>query len=104
MAEYLIKTPLWTRDKTLYRPGRRNVSDAHAKELGLLKGDASEGGERGGRGEVPKASAATYPYPDLLAGAGFKDWQAVSEASDEDLLAVDGIGPARLKEIRDHRN
>lgn len=36
MAEYTIKTPMWTADKTLYRPGRRQVSDAHARELNLV--------------------------------------------------------------------
>lgn len=63
MPEYVIKSPMWTKDKTLYRPGRRNVSEAHAKELGLDKSaetDAvTDGGESGGSLEgVQFASAA----------------------------------------------
>ena len=42
-----------------------------------------------------------HPYADLLAKSGFGDWVAVHSASDDDLLAIDGIGPKRLAEIRD---
>jgi len=35
----------------------------------------------------------------VLAEGGFKTPQQVSEATDEELLAVSGIGPARLKSI-----
>jgi hypothetical protein len=99
MAEYVIKTPLWTADKTLYRPGKRQVSDAHAKELGLLKsaGTAPEG-DAGG--EASKGAAVKYPYPELLSANGFKDWASVEAAPDADLLKIDGIGPTRLAEIR----
>jgi hypothetical protein len=97
MAEYLIESPMWTADKTLYRPGRRNVADSHAKELGLLSTDAG-GGEAAG--EASKAAAVTYPHADLLASNGFSGWDAVKDASDADLLKIDGIGPTRLAEIR----
>lgn len=35
-----------------------------------------------------------------LIGAGFSTLGALSEASDEDLQAVEGVGPARVNEIR----
>lgn len=41
-----------------------------------------------------------YLYRDILDGGGFKSHQAVQDASDEALLALDGIGPARLRELR----
>lgn len=37
---------------------------------------------------------------ELLANAGYADDQAVREASDEDLLKIKGVGPAKLGEIR----
>lgn len=37
---------------------------------------------------------------DLLRENGYDDVSTVSEATDEDLLAVDGIGPATLTDIR----
>lgn len=69
------------------------------------------------RGEGPKAAAPKAPpvppsgdgedslpegylYRDILDGGGFKSHQAVQDASDEALLALDGIGPARLRELR----
>lgn len=44
-----------------------------------------------------------YPYADVLSTGGFKDWTAVSGATDEQILALDGIGPARLAEIRAYK-
>lgn len=35
-----------------------------------------------------------------LANAGYKDWTAVNEASDDDLLKISGIGKMRLSHIR----
>lgn len=104
MAEYTIKSPMWTADKTLYRPGRRQVSDAHAKELGLDKSASADSGASSG--EASKGAAVKYPYADLLASArpkSFGSWAEVQAAPDEDLLAVDGIGPSRLEEIRAHK-
>jgi predicted flap endonuclease-1-like 5' DNA nuclease len=45
---------------------------------------------------------AAYPYADILTEGGFKDWAAVVAAKDEDLVRLNGIGPARLKEIREY--
>jgi hypothetical protein len=47
--------------------------------------------------EKPEEQA--YPYADLLKAKGFETWEKVKAAKDEDLLG-DGIGPARLAEIR----
>lgn len=81
----------------LFRAGRNvEVPDALAKTLGS--------GDDGGAGLTPPAAASkgNMPYADLLIPKSFKDEQAVSAASDEQILAVDGIGPARLAEIREY--
>jgi|ERR1051325_642130 hypothetical protein len=41
-----------------------------------------------------------FPMRELLAESGYASIEAVKAASDEDLLAIDGIGDARLKDIR----
>jgi len=41
-----------------------------------------------------------YPYAGILADGGYGTWEAVQNASDEELLGLDGIGKARLREIR----
>ena len=38
---------------------------------------------------------------ELLEAAGFADSKAVTEASDEALLDIDGIGPSTLAKIRE---
>lgn len=43
------------------------------------------------------------PYAGLLADAGYAGYEAVRDASDDELLAIEGIGPARLAEIRAFR-
>lgn len=43
------------------------------------------------------------PYADLLAGAGYDTPEKVRAASDGDLLGIEGIGPARLAEIRAYK-
>lgn len=40
------------------------------------------------------------PIMGALIDAGYSTLDALREASDEDLLAIDGIGPATLKKIR----
>lgn len=37
----------------------------------------------------------------ILADAGYDSMEAIRDASDEDLLAINGIGPAKLQEIRE---
>ncbi len=64
--------------------------DANGKQVEQNESKQPDGGE----------AQTTYPYADLLAGGGFKDWSAVKNATDEEILGVDGIGPAKLKEIR----
>lgn len=57
----------------------------------------------GGKAEArPRADSIPedFPYAALLSGGGYKTAEALRAASDEDLLAIDGIGEARLKEIR----
>lgn len=93
--EYTFKTPMWAKDGTLYRQGTRNVSEAHAVELNLPGARTSAPAE-------PKV-AESYPYADLLAANGFPSWGAVQAASDDQLLAINGIGQRRVDEIRSHK-
>lgn len=41
-----------------------------------------------------------FPERDLILGTQWTTVSALNAASDEELLAVDGIGPAKLKAIR----
>ena len=73
----------------------------------LLPGqDAPEPDQNADRGtppESPETSVLSVPPEhgrDGLVAAGFDSDEKVRAASDEDLLAVDGIGPGRLKQIR----
>lgn len=61
-------------------------------------------------GLVPASAGASSDYPltpldqdvaDALVSAGYETIDKVREASDEDLLAVKGIGKTKLKEIRE---
>lgn len=44
-----------------------------------------------------------YPSRDLLIGTQFVTVDAINSATDDELLAVDGIGPATLKAIRAYK-
>ena len=65
--------------------------------------DPDEGADRGTPPASPETAALSVPAEhgrDLLVAGGFDSDEKVRDASDEDLLAVDGIGPGRLKQIR----
>jgi len=74
-----------------YRVGDRFV-DANGKELDSVAG----------AGAVAETPADTYPYADLLRAGGIMDSDAARTANYEELIAVDGIGPAKAKEIQAH--
>jgi hypothetical protein len=78
-----------------YGPGEIEVSGAVAKALKGEELPASAPQSSGSDG-LP----ADFPYGEILAGSRFATLSAIRAASDEELLAVDGIGEARLKEIR----
>lgn len=86
-----LKTPFWDQNGRLYRPGAEIPSEALRPSSAKASAPETEG------------EAATYPYADVLSEGGFADWDAVKSASDEDILAVNGIGPTRLKEIRAYK-
>lgn len=94
MPKIDLKTPVWSEGK-LYRPGK-GVEVPQALYAVLSPSKAPAAREGGGA----KQDAETYPDAELLAAGGFKTWDEVEEASDDDLLALDGIGPARLARIR----
>lgn len=59
------------------------------------------GGEPEAETEAETPLPEDFPAAELLAGAGFGTVEAVSGASDEDLRAINGIGPATLGDIRE---
>jgi hypothetical protein len=74
----------------LYRSGRNvEVPAALAQRIGGETLDAP-----------PQRAGGALPYADLLIPKPFKNEDAVRAASDDEITAVDGIGPARLAEIR----
>lgn len=76
------------RPRVYYGPGWTDVPEGLARALGL------QGVERA---SVPTDPLADFP---LLREAGFTDVEAVRAATDEELLAVRGIGAATLRRIR----
>ena len=93
-----MSTPI-TRDQTFtfdgvnYRAGRPIPKDV-ARKHGLIEAETSPGPEG-------NSLPTDFPAREQLTSAGFDTVGAVAAAADEDLLEVDGIGPARLKDIRD---
>lgn len=94
----------------------------HASDLGRVRpGETRELDARRARGlksygiveyavappvETPEHPATPplpddFPVRDLLADAGLETLERVRAASDDDLLALDGVGPKRLREIRE---
>lgn len=57
-----------------------------------------DGGDQGPATETPLPS--DFPMRDVLAGAGFTTLEATKAAKDSDLLALSGIGGAKLSLIR----
>lgn len=65
--------------------------------------EPSEDADRGTPPASPEANALSVPPEhgrDALVAGGFDSDEKVRDASDDDLLKVDGIGPGRLKQIR----
>lgn len=52
--------------------------------------------------QVPSTTDETYPHKELLAAGGIADSNAARNANYEELIAIDGIGPAKAREIMDH--
>lgn len=84
-------------DGRLYRAGK-DVEVPEGFEAWRRGEDAS-----GATAESAQAGAETWPYADVLASAGFRTWEQIENATGEELLAVDGIGPKRLGEIRAYK-
>ncbi len=56
---------------------------------------------RSAKTESAKAAGGKPDGFDLLVGAGYNTKAKIEAASDEELLAIKGFGPASLKKIRD---
>jgi hypothetical protein len=50
--------------------------------------------------EAEEVEGITAPAHFALIQAGYVTWAALEQASDEELLAIEGIGPATLNKIR----
>jgi hypothetical protein len=98
MAEYRLTRPLWTGDKTLYRAGTREISDAHAKELGLLKSDkpAATGDDGGTLDGVDFASEAAREAAQE-AGLTASDFKGASPSSANGFTKPDVTALAEAK-------
>lgn len=68
---------------------------ANLEELGILEEVVL--GEEEEEEELP----TDFPGYGALLKAGYANWEFVREASDEDLLEIDGIGPKTVEEIRE---
>jgi hypothetical protein len=102
--------PTRTLDRTFvfggkfYGPGTLDVPDALAERVDQVMGAEGALVER-----RPEPAASPIGRPAVLdpriaatlARAGYVDEQAIRAASDDDLLAVDGIGQASLRQIRE---
>ena len=83
----------------LYKVGD-NYVDAEGKEA---KPQAGAPTEEEKKGEGGAEGTETYPYAGVLASGGFATLEAAQNASDDELLAVKGFGPASLKEFRAYK-
>lgn len=93
----------WVYDGTIYEPGERDLpADAHAAlaAKGAFTPAKAAPAARAGDADPAIAEAVGEERAAALAAAGFGSPAAIAAASDEDLLAVDGIGEARLRSLR----
>lgn len=85
------------RPRVYYGPGVCEVPDGLARALGLAALPAPDEGahEVGSLTDWFGAGLAG-----VLAQAGYTSIEAVRDASDNDLLAIEGVGPATLRRLR----
>lgn len=91
-VEVDLKRPIWDENKKLYRPGRVTMPRSLAEQHGLVQGSGGVAD-----GTLPDG----FPGYKVLTEGGFTTIDAVRGASDEDLLALDGIGASTLEKIRE---
>lgn len=94
--EPYIPSQTFTYDGEHYRRGREMPREV-AEELGLLNGGSEEGDEEPSETPLPES----FPKSDSLFYAGYETVEAVDEAPDEALEAINGIGPATREDIRE---
>ena len=69
--------------------------DAHGNPVNVQNVEVETTNDDAGT-ELP----SDFPERDLIVGSKFKTLEALKNATDQELLDVDGIGPAKLKAIR----
>ncbi len=77
--------------------------DANGKETDPPTKKEERAAAEQDRGAAPTATPLPDDFPsrEILVAAGFTTMEGARAASDEALLALDGIGPATLQKIRD---
>lgn len=80
------------------------AAEAKAAELGTrvteLESQLAAARAKAGGGQTGTALADDFPWRGLLVDGGFESLEKVKAASDDELLAIEDLGPARLKEVR----
>jgi len=87
------------RPRRYYGPGICEVPEDVARALGLSADEPQEGGA--GDTAPPITLYEGFP-PDMAErlGARYPDRDALAAASDQEILGIDGVGPATLKKLR----
>ena len=97
-----MSTYILTKGNFLGADGRVAVGEAveltEEEAAGHLDKLMLAGAER--KTAPPSDPFDSFPHAELLRAAGFTSAAAVSDASDEELLAIEGIGKKSLADIR----
>lgn len=98
MKHVLSKTSVFTGGRVRVPGEEVDLPEDFLATLGEL--DASKAAPKATRQASASDLPEDFPERDLILGTQFTSVDALNAASDDDLLAVDGIGPAKLKAIR----
>lgn len=84
------------------RPGMAGITPGEHQAIQRVEAYLAdpESAERDREGDEDPMVEAFGDLADDLQAAGFENLNEVREATDEELLSVDGIGPKRLEQIR----
>lgn len=85
-----------------YGPGFAKPTKELKERFGLVTRSKKASSEKKEPAKTSQDEAlpANFPMADVLTEEGFTNMVEVAEASDEELMAIPGIGESRLQEIR----